>query len=346
MKSQLRNEDGVNMYPLEVALNQLTRVNLLASPTALNRLRRVEEEFPYEDGIYIKRDDMTGIGCGGDKIRRLEYILGDAEDQASDIIIVSGPPQSNLCALTAAACAKLGIKCINVHDGEEPTEYKGNLLLNHLLCTEAHFIGNAASEKEAYQKRAAYIEDLCEKYRAEGHRPYFVRNGATTGYGMLGYARAILELQKQCKEKQIDKMTIFTPGGNGGISAGLIYGNALTGQFFDIVVMSVEDDKDYLLHNIEKVIKEAEEITHIPFGHNVLDVAQIVDDYRGEGWGFSTPESRQAVFDFARLEGIFIENVYNSKVVVGMLDWIKKGKVSGPVCFLHTGGFGSLFAQY
>lgn len=346
MKGQTKGEKGVSMYPLEVALNKIPREELLSAPTQLSRLRRMEERLGYKDRIYIKRDDLTAVGCGGNKIRCLEYILGEALDQNCDLIIASGPQQSNLCALTAAACAKLGLECINVHDGEPPEEIRGNLVLNHILGVEEHFIGTAKSEREASRKRAEYIEALCEEYRKKGRNPYFVRNGATTGMGALGYARAIMELKKQCQEKGLEKMTIFAPGGNGGIASGLIYGNAMLGQFFRIVIISVEDDKDYLLANIERTIQESAEITGVPFTHNVLDVAEIVDDYRGEGWGFPTKESSAMVINFAREESIFIENVYTSKVVVGMEDWIKKGKVDGPACFLHTGGFGSLFAQY
>ena len=118
------------------------------------------------------------------------------------------------------------------------------------------------------------------------------------------------------------------------------------GQPFRIVIVSVEDDRETLTAHIRSTISEAEEITGLPMDVPVEQAAEITDAYRGGGWGENTEESQQAVLSFARSEGIFIENVYTSKVLVGMIDWIEQKKVSGPVCYLHTGGLGSLFAQY
>ena len=173
-----------------------------------------------------------------------------------------------------------------------------------------------------------------------------VRNGATSGRGALGYAAAAAELHAQCRELGLGRMTIFAPGGNGGVAAGLIYGNALLGQPFDLVIVSVEDNRQTLRAHVQTVIQEAEAITGLPMPLPLDDAAQLTDAYRGAGWGENTKESEQAVLSFARSEGIFLENVYNSKVFVGMMDWAETGKITGPACYLHTGGFGSLFAQY
>ena len=130
------------------------------------------------------------------------------------------------------------------------------------------------------------------------------------------------------------------------MSAGLIYGNELLGRPFRVVVISVEDDRETLIRHITETVREAETITGLPVSVPVPQAAEIVDSYRGKGWGKNTPESEREVFSFARSEGIFIENIYNSKVLVGMKDWINNGKIQGTVCYLHSGGLGSLFAQY
>lgn len=327
------------MYPIQSFLEKVPRVPLLPGPTPLHTMR----SFSQISGVtaLIKRDDMTGIGPGGNKVRSLEFLLGDAIAQDCDVVLAAGPQQSNLCALTAAACARTGLSCELVFNSDEPARKEGNLLLSHILGTRAHFLGPCDGDT-----RNQYMEELAQTLRKQGRRPYVIRNGASTGRGALGYAAAAVELFQQCREQDVRDMTVFLPGGNGGMSAGLIYGNELLGRPFRVIVVSVEDDRETLVRHIGEIIHEAEEITGLPFGVPVTQSAEVVDRYRGEGWGKNTPESEQEIFSFARSEGIFIENVYNSKVLVGMRDWINNGKIQGTVCFLHSGGLGSLFAQY
>lgn len=327
------------MEPIERFLQTAPRVPLMPAPTPLHRLRRHPAAAGVE--LWIKRDDMTGIGPGGNKIRSLEFLLAEAMQQGAEKILAAGPPQSNLCVLTAAACAKAGLDCELVINGAEPERKEGNLLLEALLGVKIHFLGDCDG-----LTRNRRMEELAEAYRKAGERVYVVRNGATSGRGALGYAAAAAELRTQCRQMGLGRMTVFAPGGNGGVAAGLIYGNALLGQPFDLVIVSVEDDRQTLCAHIQSVIREAEAITGLPMPVDLAAAAQITDAYRGAGWGENTALSEQAVLSFARSEGIFLENVYNSKTFVGMMDWIQEGKVSGAVCYLHTGGFGSLFAQY
>ena len=236
---------------IEDFLDRTERVQLLAAPTPLHALSGFSE---YKDvQAYIKRDDMTGLGPGGNKVRSLEYILGEAVSIGCKKILAAGPVQSNLCTLTAAACARLGLECELVHNGEEPEKKEGNLLLNGLLGTVSHFLGSCDSSE-----RNAYTEELAASYEKAGIPSYVVRNGATTGRGALGYTAAVREMKRQCEEMQIHNMTIFAPGGNGGVAAGLIYGNEMLGRPFRIVIISVEDDRDTLIRHIEKTIHETE----------------------------------------------------------------------------------------
>lgn len=327
------------MYPIQEFLSRTQRVPLLPGPTPLHRASRFLRE--YDGAVYIKRDDMTGIGPGGNKIRSLEFLLGEAVDRGCDTVLVAGPGQSNLCTLTAAACARLGLECQVVHNCGKPEERQGNLLLNQLLGVESHFLGPVDA-----QVRAEFVEQLARDCAAAGKKPYIVRNGATTGRGALGYTAAVSELMEQCRRQGIENLTLFAPGGNGGVAAGLVYGNALMGRPFRIVIVSVEDEREVLLEHIASTIREAEAITGLACPGSVEELCEVTDDYRGRGWGANTAESAQAVLDFIRSEGIFVENVYNSKVLVGMRHWAEQGRVSGPICYLHTGGFGSLFSQY
>lgn len=321
-------------------LDKIPKINLIPFKTPFYKLNSLSNEF--NSNVYIKRDDLTGVGPGGNKVRSLEYIMGEALlIHKSDLIFAGGPGQSNLCTIAASTCNKLGVNCELIHNCESPNELTGNLLLNKILGVKSHFIGNVSSET-----RENFIESLFNEYVKKGHNPYIIKNGATSGVGCLGYVNCVYEIKNQCKNLEINKLTIFAPGGNGGVAAGLIYGNYLAGSPFDLVIISVEDDAYTLANHIEKTIKEAEYLTGIEMKSNIYESARIIDKYRGLGWGCNTEDSEKEVFSFAKKEGIFIENIYTSKVVVGMKDMLSKSEVTGNVCFLHTGGFSSLFAQY
>lgn len=331
---------NTEMEHLSTCLGRIGKCELGIFPTPLHRLYNLEERLNFSR-IFIKRDDMTGLGPGGNKVRSLEFIMRQVLSANHDMVIVSGPMQSNLCTLAANACARLRLECVIVHNGEKPERYQGNELLNRLSQVKTYYAGNISRPM-----RDEYVRRLCEDYRKRGHNPYVIENGATTGYGALGYVGAAAELLCQNKEQALGIRDIFVPGGNGGVAAGLIFGNAALGCPFRINVVSVDDERSLLAEGIHTAISQMEEITGISIegisekGYNILDA------YRGGGWGSNTTESIEAVLQFPREEGLYLENVYNSKVVVGMMDWIQKGKTEGNVCFLHTGGFGSLFAQF
>lgn len=321
-------------------IEELPRIELGSLPTPIERLQNFEKKLGVNN-IYIKRDDLTGLGPGGNKIRSLEFILGEAVSQNCDTIIVAGPLQSNLCTLAACSCAKAGLKCITVHNGENPERAEGNLLLNKLLNVESHYLGNIPSKE-----RNKYADELKVLLKEEGLSPYVIENGATTGMGAMGYVSAILEMKKQVDELNIPLKSIYAPGGNGGVAAGLIYGNALFGFPFEINIISVEYDKRTLAGEIKKVFDQLDVILATPLQYEISDICNIIDDYRGEDWGVNTKESEEMVHTFPQLEGIFIENIYTSKVLAGMEDLAQLGKLQEGSCYLHTGGLGSLFSQY
>ena len=323
------------------ALSHVPRVQTALLPTPLERLHRCEEKLDYK-GIYIKRDDLTGYGPGGNKLRSLEFIVGEALQEGADTLIASGPVQSNLCTLAAATAAKMGMHCILVHNGEKPEKLVGNPLLNELLGAESIFLGNVDCNE-----RTKVVEETYRRLEETNH-PYIIKNGATTGAGAFGYTNMICELEQQFQTlpRYHEQPTVFAPGGNGGVAAGLIYGNALCGFPFRIVIISVEDTKEVLTEHITRTIQDADAILHMGFPFTVDQVATIDDSYRGNGWGMNTKDSSDEVLSFPKLTGIFVENVYTSKVLVGMKDYIMKGQVKGPAIYVHTGGFGSLFAQY
>lgn len=245
------------MQQLENALKAVPQVSLAALPTPFMRMENLEKKLNHA-GIFIKRDDLTGLGPGGNKLRSLEFLLGEAMEQSADTVIAAGPPQSNLCTLTAAACAKLALRCVLVHNGDKPPHEEGNILLNRLLGAQSHYLGNVSA-----QERTACAEQLSQEL-AVNHRTYVVKNGATTGRGALGYVKAIPELQRQTASLGLAGLTIFAPGGNGGVAAGLICGNALCGFPFRIVIISVENDCQTLTQDIRRTVAEAADCLRLP----------------------------------------------------------------------------------
>ena len=258
------------MKPIERFLRETDRVPLMPMPTPLHPMHY--QPSGKDVSLLIKRDDMTGVGPGGNKIRSLEFLLGEARSKGASKILAAGPEQSNLCALTAAACAKAGLDCELIINAAEPARKEGNLLLEELLGTKIHFLGPCDGTV-----RNRRMEELAAAYQSAGEQVYVVRNGATTGRGALGYTAAVVEMKRQCEDLGIRHMTIFAPGGNGGVAAGLIYGNQLMGQPFRIVIVSVEDDRETLTAHIRSTISEAEEITGLPMDVSVEQAAEILD---------------------------------------------------------------------
>ena len=322
-------------------MKNIPREKLAPLPTPLQRLENTEKLVGANHGMYIKRDDLTGIGSGGNKVRCMEYIIGAAKAGGYNGVLASGNGQSNLCSLAAASAAKAGIKCYIVHNSDKPQVSVGNALLNDLLGVEREYMGACDSSI-----REKYVFEVIERLKERGDNYFLIRNGATTGHGALGYVNAIIELVDQCEKEGLSIKHIFAPGGNGGIASGLVYGNALMGFPFTVHIISVEDTKPVLIEHIENTIREIEEITGLPFEYEVDKAADIVDKYMGAGWSCNTPESENEVLEFVRTEGIYIENVYTSKLMYGYKDMVKNNLVDGDSAVIHTGGFGSLFSQY
>ena len=294
---------------LREIMNNIPRERLAPLPTPIQQLSNTEKLVGAKDKMYIKRDDLTGIGSGGNKVRCMEYILGRAKAGGYDGVLASGNGQSNLCSLAAASAARAGLKCYIVHNSDKPQQSVGNALLNDLLGVEREYMGACDSSI-----REKYVYDVIGRLAEKGEKYFLIRNGATTGHGALGYVNAIIELMDQCEKEGLEIKHIFAPGGNGGIATGLIYGNALMGFPFTVHIISVEDTKPVLVQHIENTIKEIEEITGLPFEYEVGKAADIVDKYMGEGWSCNTPESENEVLymDFSTIQNL--ENLYVQKV--------------------------------
>lgn len=323
-------------------LAKFPKKELLVYPTPVHRLKNLEKTIIHNP-IWIKRDDLTGIGIGGNKIRNLEYLLGDAVEKKCDTVICSGPNQSNLVSLTAAAARKIGLKCISIHNDEKPEKLKGNMLLNYITGSDTIFIGKVNADE-----REKKVKELSKALKENGKNPYIIYNGSSTPLGILGYVEAAVELYEQILENDINIQHVFIPAGNGGVAAGFIFGTGLIGVPFHVHVISVENTKNVLYKILADFKKELSILIGINLLNEIEEIMTIYEKYLGEGWGISTEEADSMIFEFAQLEGIFVEKVYTSKTLVGMTDIIKESAISKDegVCFIHTGGMGALFAQY
>ncbi len=330
----------MNINQIKNVLHSFSKVQLGIHPTPLQRMYNMEKKTEH-NSIYIKRDDMNGLGIGGNKVRNLEYLLGDAISRDADSIIVSGQVQSNLCHLTVAACRKLNIECIVVHNNEKPSKLSGNALLNHILDADLRYIGNV---DEIY--RAQYVDELKKSLEKAGKKPYVILNGASTPIGSLGYVEAAIEIYEQIKTNNIDIKNICVPGGNGGLAAGIIFGAGIIGNPFHIDLITVEHEKFKIFEIIKGFIRGLESLTKIQFPYQLEDVMTIHDKYRDGGWGITSKEMVNFISEFAQTEGIFVEKIYTVKTLYGMNDLIKNKHFQSGVCYLHSGGIGALFSQF
>jgi len=332
--------DGCN--EVRELLKKFPKQELVVCPTPIHRLKNLEKTIGH-NSLWIKRDDMTGIGIGGNKIRNLEYLLGDAVENKCDIILFSGHLQSNLCSLAAAAARKLGLDCISVHNNDPPKTLEGNTLLNYILGVQSIYIGEVDTDE-----RTRHVEQISTDLIKKGKNPYIIYNGSSTPLGILGYVEAAVELHEQCLKSNIKIKHVFIPGGNGGIAAGFIFGTGLLDIPFHVHVISVENPKNELYEIIVNFKNKLEDLMGEKLRYNIDNIMTVYENYRGEGWGCSTRESDEMIFQLARLEGIFVEKVYTSKTVVGMVDMVKNNVIpkNESVCYIHTGGLGALFAQF
>jgi 1-aminocyclopropane-1-carboxylate deaminase/D-cysteine desulfhydrase-like pyridoxal-dependent ACC family enzyme len=318
--------------------SKFPRVKLADLPTPLQHLPRYGEMAGHPL-LYMKRDDCMSLGMGGNKLRHLEFWLGDAISKGTDVIIACGMPESNQCRLAAAAAAKLGLECILLHNTYQPEFLQGNILLDHLLGAQSIFLG-PMSEDERGQRAAA----LASQLRSQGRRPYVIGDVAL---GTLGYVNAALELHQQASQRNVDLKHVVIVGAMGGTASGFIFGTALLGRPWQVHVISVEYAKEHLCSILETNFAHIQQLLGRTPSVDLAAVATVYDDYLGPGYAQPAPEALQTVYDMAQTEGILLENVYTSKTVWGMHDLIARGIISDEeaVCVFHTGGGPALFGQ-
>ncbi|MDF1584820.1 pyridoxal-phosphate dependent enzyme [Marinimicrococcus flavescens] len=326
------------MDPSSIPAFLRPRVRLLDADTPLERMRRVEAAVGH-DGLWVKRDDCMPLGLGGNKLRSLEFWMGEALEQGADIVLVAGQPASNQCRLTAAAAAKLGLDCLVLHNADEPQRDEGNLLLSRLMGASLRFLGPVDEDE-----RARRVREAAEELRRQGRRPYIVGEPVT---GALGYVVAALELHGQAERAGADLRHVVLPGSMGPTEAGFLFGCALLGRPFEVHLVSVEYAVPELLERITRIFEGLVARTGMAPAGDWREWTLAHDNQLGAGYAVPTEEALAALRTFARLEGLFLETTYTGKTFAGLLRLVRDGIIpaSEAACCLHTGGVPALFAQ-
>jgi len=322
----------------------LPRVSLATLPTPLKEAPRLSEAL---GGVRVlfKRDDLTGFALGGNKVRKLEYMLGEALQQGADVIVTGAGPQSNHLRTTAAAACKLGLDAVLVMYGHPPAEVQGNYLLDRLTGVEIRFTGD---EDRTSVDRT--LGEVAEELRRQGRRPYVIPRGGASPVGSVGYVVCAQELAEQCAAQgvQVDHLVcaVGACGTLAGLWLGIISPFAVRPSPLRIWGISVSRPREECLQRIRDIAVETARL----LGMSIPPAAEppaVLEDYLGPGYGIVTPEAVEAIRLTARTEGVFLDPVYTGKAMAGLIDLVHRGEIrqGETVVFLHTGGQPGLFAH-
>ncbi|GAB4448898.1 MAG: D-cysteine desulfhydrase [Anaerolineales bacterium] len=324
-------------------MKEVSRLHFAHLPTPIEELLRLSDLLAGPR-ILVKRDDQTGLAFGGNKTRKLEFLVAEAMEQGARTLISAGAIQSNHCRQTAAAAARFGFECILVLTGDLPAQPSANLLLDELFGAE---IVHVADRKD----RDRVLQETFEAAADAGKKPYLVPYGGSSPTGALGYAFAMEELMKQMEDFRsladfgsLDWILFGTS--SGGTHAGLVLGQRLFGFKGRVLGISIDESEEWLKTRVSKLASEAGE----RLGERIeVAPAEVLAnaDYCRAGYGVLTDAEREAVRLFARHEGLLLDPVYTGRAAAGLIDLIRKGffRKDETVLFWHTGGQPALFAD-
>ncbi len=316
------------------------RCELARLPTPIEKLEHLSRLFEGPE-IYIKRDDFTGMVTTGNKIRKLEFLLAEAQAQGCDYVITCGALQSNHARATAAAAAKLGLRThLFLRDGQTPT-LEGNLFLDRLLGAEVEYVTAAQ-----YQSIDETMAQCAEALRAQGHAPYVIPEGGSNELGTLGYVAAAKEIAGQLRDLKVRMDHVVVPVGSGGTYAGLLIGKYLYDLPARICGINVCETAAFFRRKVQTLLNRFEKRFEVDLSIP-REAIEIIDGYVGKGYGLSSQQELDVIKLVAKSEGIVLDPVYTGKTMLGLREEIRKGtlKAGENVLFVHTGGIFGLFPK-
>ncbi|WP_292022050.1 MULTISPECIES: D-cysteine desulfhydrase [unclassified Brevundimonas] len=320
-------------------LARFARIRLAHLPTPLEPLPRLSEALGLD--LWIKRDDCTGLAGGGNKTRKLEFLLGAAFEQEADTLVTQGAVQSNHVRQTAAAAAAHGLACeiiLEERTGSKATDYvgNGNVLLDRLFGATIRTVPGGTD-------MAAELEKTAAEVRARGGKPYVIPGGGSNPVGALGYVDCAREIVVQADEMDLEVYRIVTATGSAGTHAGLVAGLAVMGADIPVLGIGVRAPKEKQEANVFKLAEETAALLGQP-GRVTRERVVADCDYVGEGYGLIDQGVIDALTLAARLDGIVLDPVYSGKAMKGLIALARAGQFKGEtVVFLHTGGAQGLF---
>jgi D-cysteine desulfhydrase len=315
-------------------MKQVSRLHFAHLPTPIEELPRLSKALGGPR-LLVKRDDQTGLAFGGNKTRKLEFLVAEALDQGARTLISGGAMQSNHCRQTAAAAARFGLECTLVLTGEMPEEPSANLLLDELFGAKIVAVPDR-------NDRDQILQETFDHAVTEGEKPYLVPYGGSSPTGALGYAFAMQELMRQ----NVNPDWIIFATSSGGTHAGLVLGQRVFGYKGKILGISIDESEAWLKAHISKLASDASEKMGERIEFDAADVSANAA-YCGAGYGVLTDAEREAVHLFAKYEGLLLDPVYTGRAAAGMIDLIRKAffQKDETVLFWHTGGQPALFAD-
>jgi D-cysteine desulfhydrase family pyridoxal phosphate-dependent enzyme len=326
-------------WSLFMRLATLPRHSLATLPTPLERALNMETALGSRcPRIYLKRDDLTGLAFGGNKTRKLEYLLADALANGATTLVTEGAAQSNHARITAAAAAIAGLRCVLVLDARHGSDVAGNLLLDHLLGAEVRIVPDKAA-------RSAVMASIGDELRAAGERPYVIPTGGSVPIGAAGYVTMVAELMTQLLSIGEAPTRLYFPTGSLGTQAGLVVGARAFSAPFVVYGVAVEHPVEQLIADGVALANRTAELLGTEQSYGVTDIS-IDGAFIGAAYGVPTEEGTEAIRLLARTEAVFLDPVYSGKSMAALISHARAGELdpTGSVVFLHTGGGPSLFA--
>ncbi len=326
----------MNTQEVRALLSRFPRTDISVLPTALHRLDNLSRDLGAN--VYCKRDDLTGFAFGGNKTRKLDYLIAEALEAGYDTLLAMGALQSNFCRMAAAAAVTRGMEAHLVLGGAKPERFTGNLLVDKLVGANIHTV-----DTMDWGKWAEHAEEVKEQLESQGRKVYLLPVGGSVPTGALGYIAGFAEILDDCQRTGLEFGRIFLADGSLGTHAGLLIGASLCGWPGEIVGISVAKRSAEAQAELEQLCRETLDF----LGEKVELGPLVVDDgYIGECYGRPTEGGREAIDIFCRREGVFLDEVYSGKAAAGMIAYIRDGRVKPDenALFLHTGGNIELFA--
>ncbi len=323
--------------PALKALRTIPTIGLAPYPTPIEEAPRLRAALGGGPRLLIKRDDAIAFGFGGNKVRKLEMLAARAQAIGADLLITTGGVQSNHCRVTAAAAARLGMRCLIVANGAPPERLSGNALLDSMYGAEVRYVPTR-------EDRAPAMEKSATAWRASGGRPFVIPLGASTPLGALGFARAVGEIIAQLPAPPD---YIFHSTSSGGTQAGLVAGCRLHGIATRVIGISADETADGICRTVRGILEGMGGMLGLD-GAAFAAAGEIEADDRfvGDGYGAPSDASREAQTLLARTEALVVDHTYTAKALAGMIGWIREGRIDpdATVLFWHTGGQVGIFA--